>query len=199
LPQHVTREFESFLRCGILACGFLRLRCEDCHHEKLLAFSCKKRGFCSSCGGRRMAESAAHLVDDVFPREGVRQWVLSFPMPLRFTLAKNPNIQGRCLTIVHRRSTLISARRQPSSQEESGIKSAVWESSAGQKASPARDGSEATFCFELTRSSGIPSLQARTPAPAKRWICELLQSVIPAEAGSLRVRHLPFRRKARRE
>jgi hypothetical protein len=26
LPQHVTREFESFLRCGILACGFLRLR-----------------------------------------------------------------------------------------------------------------------------------------------------------------------------
>jgi hypothetical protein len=102
LPQHVTREFESFLRCGILACGFLRLRCEDCHQEKLLAFSCKKRGFCSSCGGRRMAESAAHLVDDVFPREGVRQWVLSFPMPLRFILAKNPNIQARCLTIVHR-------------------------------------------------------------------------------------------------
>jgi hypothetical protein len=102
LPQHVTKEFESFLRCGILAYGFLRLRCEDCHLEKLLAFSCKKRGFCSSCGGRRMAESAAHLVDEVFPRVGVRQWVLSFPMPLRFILAQNAGFQARCLTIVHR-------------------------------------------------------------------------------------------------
>jgi hypothetical protein len=102
LPQHVTKEFESFLRCGILAYGFLRLRCEDCHGEKLLAFSCKKRGFCSSCGGRRMAESAAHLIDEVFPRVGVRQWVLSFPMPMRFILAQNAGFQARCLTIVHR-------------------------------------------------------------------------------------------------
>ena len=29
--------------------------------------SCKGRGFCPSCGGRRMAERAAHLVDHVFP------------------------------------------------------------------------------------------------------------------------------------
>ena len=115
LPQHVTKEFESFLRCGILAYGFLRLRCEDCHKEKLLAFSCKKRGFCSSCGGRRMAESAAHLVDEVFPRVGVRQWVLSFPMPVRFILAQNRDLQARCLTIVHRAITTYlcqKARRQ---------------------------------------------------------------------------------------
>jgi len=102
LPQHVTKEFESFLRCGILAYGFLRLRCEGCQHEKLLPFSCKKRGFCSSCGGRRMAESAAHLVDAVFPQVGVRQWVLSFPMPMRFILAQSAGMQARCLTIVHR-------------------------------------------------------------------------------------------------
>lgn len=105
LPKHVTQEFEAFLRCGILAHGFLRLRCEDCKQEKIVAFSCKKRGFCSSCGGRRMAESAAHLVDEVFPKAGVRQWVLSFPMPVRFILAKNPKIQGKCLTIVHRAIT----------------------------------------------------------------------------------------------
>ena len=105
LPVYVIKEFESFLRCGILAYGFLRLRCNDCHKEKLLAFSCKKRGFCSSCGGRRMAESAAHLVDKVFPRVGVRQWVLSFPMPIRFILAQNAGLQARCLTIVHRAIT----------------------------------------------------------------------------------------------
>jgi len=101
----VTEEFEAFLKCGILAHGFLRIKCSDCNYEKLVAFSCKKRGFCSSCGGRRMAESAAHLVDEVFPQVGIRQWVLSFPMPVRFILAKNPKIQAKCLSIVHRAIT----------------------------------------------------------------------------------------------
>ena len=64
IPKHVTKEFEAFLKCGILAHGFQRVVCSDCKHEKLLAFSCKKRDFCSSCGGRRMAESAAHLIDE---------------------------------------------------------------------------------------------------------------------------------------
>lgn len=63
LPQFVKDEFEAFLECGILAHGFLRLRCGDCAHEKLVAFSCTRRGFCPSCGARRMAETAAHLVE----------------------------------------------------------------------------------------------------------------------------------------
>lgn len=67
LPKHVSAELEAFLKCRVLAHGFLRLNCNDCKREKLVAFSCKKRGFCSSCGGRRMAESAAHLIDEVFP------------------------------------------------------------------------------------------------------------------------------------
>src|SRR5437879_715826 len=63
LPKHVVREFEAFLQCGILANGFLRLKCDACLHEKLVPFSCKLRGFCTSCGGRRMSESAAFLTD----------------------------------------------------------------------------------------------------------------------------------------
>ena len=39
----------------------------------------ERRGFCPSCGARRMAESSALLVDEVFPHQPVRQWVLSFP------------------------------------------------------------------------------------------------------------------------
>ena len=39
LPQFVRDEFDAFLECGILAHGFLRLRCGDCGHDKLLAFS----------------------------------------------------------------------------------------------------------------------------------------------------------------
>jgi hypothetical protein len=42
--------------------GFLRVRCESCHYEKLVAFSCKRRGFFPSCDARRMVESAALLV-----------------------------------------------------------------------------------------------------------------------------------------
>ena len=49
-----------------------------------------------------MAETAAHLVDHVFPRVGVRQWVISFPFQIRYLLARNPKIQSRCLEIVLR-------------------------------------------------------------------------------------------------
>jgi energy-coupling factor transporter ATP-binding protein EcfA2 len=102
LPEFVEEEFDAFLDCGILARGFLRLRCADCTHERLVAFSCKRRGFCPGCGARRMAETAAHLVDHVIPRVPVRQWVLSFPIPLRLLFATHPQLLAPVLQIVHR-------------------------------------------------------------------------------------------------
>ncbi len=102
VPQFVKDEFEAFLECGILAHGFLRLRCGDCGHDKLVAFSCKRRGFCPSCGARRMAQTAAHLVDQVIPRVPVRQWVLSLPIPLRLLLAAQPQVLTPVLQVVHR-------------------------------------------------------------------------------------------------
>ena len=45
LPDFVEKEFREYLRCGILAHGFLRSKCESCHNEHLVAFSCKRRGF----------------------------------------------------------------------------------------------------------------------------------------------------------
>ena len=102
LPDYVQQEFEDYLRCGRLEHGFLRVRCDTCHAEHLVAFSCKRRGFCPSCGARRMAESAALLVDEVFPEQPVRQWVLSFPYPLRFLFASRPAIMGQVLGIVYR-------------------------------------------------------------------------------------------------
>ncbi|HEX7603909.1 MAG TPA: transposase zinc-binding domain-containing protein, partial [Polyangiaceae bacterium] len=44
-----------------------RLRCESCSESKLVAFSCKGRGFCPSCLGRRMCATAANLVEQVLP------------------------------------------------------------------------------------------------------------------------------------
>ncbi len=102
LPKFVRDEFDRYLECGVLACGFLRLRCGACGHEKLVAFSCKGRGFCPSCGGRRMAETAAYLVDEVIPEVPVRQWVLSFPISLRLLFAAYPELLTPTLAIVHR-------------------------------------------------------------------------------------------------
>jgi len=58
-PGFVKREFEAYLRCGVLAHGFARVRCDGCTFERLVPFSCKGRGFCPSCGCRRMTEHAA--------------------------------------------------------------------------------------------------------------------------------------------
>ncbi|HSM21720.1 MAG TPA: transposase zinc-binding domain-containing protein, partial [Rubrivivax sp.] len=80
LPQYIKAEFDAFLECGILAHGFLRLRCGEFGHDKLLAFSCKRRGFCPS----------------------VRQWVLSLPIPLRLLLAAQPELVTAGLQAVQR-------------------------------------------------------------------------------------------------
>jgi len=48
------------------------------------------------------AESAALLIDEVFPKEPIRQWVLSFPFQLRFLLARHLELMGQVLSIVYR-------------------------------------------------------------------------------------------------
>lgn len=85
LPPFVEQAFRDFLSCGCLAAGFARFRCRDCHLDRLVPFSCKGRGFCSSCGGRRMTDRAAHLVDRVLPAVPIRQWVLTMPAPATCT------------------------------------------------------------------------------------------------------------------
>ena len=63
-------------------------------------FSCKGRGFCPSCGGRRMAAGAANLVDHVLPEHvPIRQWVLTLSCPLQFPLAFDGGLLGQVLRI----------------------------------------------------------------------------------------------------
>ncbi|MBT5420052.1 MAG: IS91 family transposase [Candidatus Cloacimonetes bacterium] len=98
VPAHIEKDFRHYLECGILSYGFARARCE-CGHEFLVAFSCKGRGICPSCNTRHMAETAAHLVDNVFPKVPVRQWVLSLPKRLRYYLYHDPKIASKVLKI----------------------------------------------------------------------------------------------------
>ena len=105
LPQFVEREFREFLMCRVFEHGVARFRCEGCAREHLVPFSCKGRGWWPRCGGRRMTERAAHLVDAVPPWVPVRQWVLTVPYRLRYRLAWDHGFT-RALLRVHTRVLL---------------------------------------------------------------------------------------------
>jgi hypothetical protein len=111
VPRFVERELRSFLDCGVMARGFLRIHCDACRLDRLVPFSCKCRGFCPCCCGRRMADTAAHLVDRVFPEVPVRQWVLSLPFALRYRLAYDSSLLGEVLRIFVR-AVFASIRRR---------------------------------------------------------------------------------------
>lgn len=95
VPDYVAEEFEAYLKCGILSHGFLRLQCESCQKEKIVAFSCKKRGFCPSCCAKRMVEASTHLVENVLPVVPYRQFVVSFPIPMRYWLQANRKLYAK--------------------------------------------------------------------------------------------------------
>ena len=99
IPIFIKDEFNKYLRCGIAEFGFVRTYCYQCRESGIVAFSCKKRGFCPSCCARRMNDEAAHLVDHVLPEVVMRQWVLSFPYRLRYQLAHNPKLTNKILAL----------------------------------------------------------------------------------------------------
>lgn len=102
-PAHVEAEFRRYLDCGILANGFLRVHCDACKQDELLAFSCKGRGLCPSCIGRRMAELSSRLVDERLPYAPYRQWTFSFPWRIRVALARDGRWLSRVLSICKRK------------------------------------------------------------------------------------------------
>ena len=120
LPKFVRREFDAYLACGVLSNGFVRVRCQDCGDDRLVAFSCKGRGFCPSCTGRRMADTAAPLVDRVLPHAPIRQWVLSLPIQIRPMLAYDAALSRAVLNVFLR--TVFAWHRRRAKQL--GIKNA---------------------------------------------------------------------------
>jgi hypothetical protein len=102
VPRLCVREVEGFMRCGILGYGFARVHCDACKRDDVVAFSCKGRGFCPSCGTRRMVGTAAWLVDRVLPGVPVRQWVLSLPYRVRVLCAHDPDARAAVRRILVR-------------------------------------------------------------------------------------------------
>jgi len=69
-----------------------------------------------------MAQTAAHLVEQVIPRVPVRQWVLSLPIPPRLLLAAQPKLVTPVLQVVHRVRTgfLVRQAGRKAEQADSG-------------------------------------------------------------------------------
>ena len=54
----------------------------------------------ASCAGRRMAQTAAHLVERVIFCVPTRQWVVSVPIPLRYWMAASQDLTAQVHTII---------------------------------------------------------------------------------------------------
>ncbi len=98
LPAFVKDEFEAFLECGRLPHGFLRLRCDDCGHEKLVAFSCypQRETICSSCSG--FGESRRELTPWMIGENAFLQIVS--PVKIKKRRRGQPRIRTYCKVIL---------------------------------------------------------------------------------------------------
>ena len=99
VPSYIKKEFDNYLRCGILAYGFVRVACTECTEERIVPFSCKGRGLCVSCMSRRMAEVSLHIDDNVIPEVPTRQFVLTLPVPVRLWAARNKELLSKICSI----------------------------------------------------------------------------------------------------
>jgi len=59
----IRSSIDKFMKCGDLKEGFARVRCPDCKAEFWVAFSCRARGCCPSCGQKR-ALLLAHRLNE---------------------------------------------------------------------------------------------------------------------------------------
>ena len=73
----------SYLDCGLFESGFARVVCPRCRAEFLVAFSCKGRGLCPSCGAKRAAIFSELLQQNILAEVPHAQWVFSIPKMLR--------------------------------------------------------------------------------------------------------------------
>ncbi|MEW5740829.1 MAG: transposase zinc-binding domain-containing protein [Myxococcota bacterium] len=143
LPKRIQAEAARFLTCGDARFGFVEVACASCDDARLVAFSCKGRGWCPSCTTRRALDTGAHL-ESALPRVAHRQWTLSLPMALRFHVVKRPALLKRL---------------------EVRLVRAVWRL---QRATSRRLGHEGTLTGPASSSWASPSPPTSCPGPPPR-------------------------------
>ncbi len=126
LPRRVGLEVGRYLGCGQLGRGFLQVQCQECQASRLVAFSCKGRGWCPSCAAKRALETSTHL-GEVLPRVGYRQWTLTLPRSLRWVAVKMPGLVRK----VERRLVRAVWRWQRARAKQLGFQGALHGGAVG--------------------------------------------------------------------
>ena len=101
-PSFVLKAFDGFKTCGVIKYGIMRLKCLSCDYNQIVALSCKKRGFCTSCANKFMLETSRHLIDNILPVARYRQIVVTLPYDIRFIVGTNSTILNRINKIINR-------------------------------------------------------------------------------------------------
>jgi len=91
----IRRAVDKFLKCGDLKEGFARVRCPDCGHELFVAYSCRQRACCPSCGQKRALMLAQRLSGDSLAPVPHRQWVFTLPKRLRIYFRYDRRLLGK--------------------------------------------------------------------------------------------------------
>jgi hypothetical protein len=194
LPKFVVKEFEEFLKCGILEAGCLHLTCRSCGYSEVVALSCKRRGFCPSCLGRRMADTAVHLEERVLPEERVRHWICSLPWGLRALLGYDREL---CAEVVSAFVGELSRSLRRRAKRELGLAS-VQDAHTGAVCAVQRTDGALRLNVHLhvlaldgvhvrDRESGLPSTAASTCTPGSP------STVATADSSSVSVATSPAR------
>ena len=91
----IRRSIDKFLKCGDLREGFARVRCDDCGEEFFVAFSCRQRSCCPSCGEKRALLLGHRLVNEILAPVPHRQWVFTIPKRLRIYFRYDRKLLGK--------------------------------------------------------------------------------------------------------
>ncbi|MCX6123520.1 MAG: transposase zinc-binding domain-containing protein, partial [Proteobacteria bacterium] len=103
ISPYIESEVNRYLKCGILQLGYALLQCtnNDCKATRVVEFSCRGRGFCYSCGNKRMEQQSRRIESEVWPVARARQFVLTFPHQVRHWLARNPPLLSATVAAVN--------------------------------------------------------------------------------------------------
>jgi hypothetical protein len=178
VPAFVSEALARFLRCGVLAHGFARFQCDMCKHDHFVPLSCKTRGLCPSCGGRRMMTLTRHLLDATLPHVAMRQWVLSLPHALRYRVAYDQELctaLHRALAAALRKRLRRLARAQGERDAETGAVTFVQRYGGGLNLNPHYHllGLDGWCC----RGPDGELVFQRAPVPTQRDVEELVLDV----------------------
>ena len=188
VPKHAKKELDAYLTCGVLCRGFARLRCGSCTDSLLVAFSCKGRGFCPSCIGRRMCATAANMIEHVLPREAaLRQWVLTFPFPWRAVLARDGALLGALTRIFLESVQTFYAKRADAPDGKTGAFSVIQRTSSDVRLHPHL---HVLVLDGVYREEGASLLWSPTRHLQTRQVGEVLEHAVRRMARYLRRRRL---------